>query len=528
MDIYLLSFLICFVSLTFLWIRRRNKKFSVFSDNGIPGPKPNFWLGNTIDFAQKRENFELECRNKYGNVFGFFLGPKPFLVVSDQNLIKKIQVEEFKRFNNKDTIIPDAGVPHSIIYKTLPFLRDNEWKINRSISNPTFTSGKLKKMSFMMNEIIDDFIEIIKTKSKTAEPFDIYPLYKTLSLDIICRIGFGIISEIQKGKNNVFVESVAKVLTSDSIDILPLLSICFPEIEPIPTKLRQLIDVIKTYLGFPSIKFILDTTHKLIQQRKQSSQRNEDLLQNLIEGKIEVTKLNMKIEDSFSKQINEEKTEHTTDNSTNSKNLFSLSNEQINGISLSYIVGGYDTTSSTLAYATYYLAAFPDIQEKAREEVKAIVDDQGKLQYEDLQKLTYLEQVIFETLRFHPLAFLVYNRIAKESFRYNDMIIPKNTTVIIPVSLLQRDPDNWPNPDKFDPERFSPENKQNINPYKYQPFGYGPRICVGMRFALIEMKFTLARLLLTCKFEKSEFHELKKIYSMFVNHPKEVIIRVIS
>lgn len=108
------------------------------------------------------------------------------------------------------------------------------------------------------------------------------------------------------------------------------------------------------------------------------------------------------------------------------------------------------------------------------------------------------------------------------------MIIPKNTTVIIPVSLLQRDPDNWPNPDKFDPERFSPENKQNINPYKYQPFGYGPRICVGMRFALIEMKFTLARLLLTCKFEKSEFHELKKIYSMFVNHPKEVIIRVIS
>lgn len=58
----------------------------------------------------------------------------------------------------------------------------------------------------------------------------------------------------------------------------------------------------------------------------------------------------------------------------------------------------------------------------------------------------------------------------------------------IPTIGIHRDPKYYPNPEQFDPERFNDENKKSINPYTYIPFGVGPRICIGLRFALLETK----------------------------------------
>ncbi|CAL1290430.1 unnamed protein product, partial [Larinioides sclopetarius] len=60
--------------------------------------------------------------------------------------------------------------------------------------------------------------------------------------------------------------------------------------------------------------------------------------------------------------------------------------------------------------------------------------------------------------------------------------IPKNMIISIPVFAMHRDPEFFPNSDKFDPDRFTPEKRQKRDPYCYQPFGAGPRNCVGMRF----------------------------------------------
>ena len=67
--------------------------------------------------------------------------------------------------------------------------------------------------------------------------------------------------------------------------------------------------------------------------------------------------------------------------------------------------------------------------------------------------------------------------------------------VLIPVYSLHREEEFWPEPDTFKPERFLPENKDSINPFAYLPFGNGPRNCIGMRFALMEIKSILARML---------------------------------
>ena len=73
--------------------------------------------------------------------------------------------------------------------------------------------------------------------------------------------------------------------------------------------------------------------------------------------------------------------------------------------------------------------------------------------------------------------------------------IPEDSPIAIPVYSIHRDPSNYPKPETFDPEHFSAAAKRSRNPYTYMPFGHGPHNCIGMRFAQMETKLVLARIL---------------------------------
>ncbi|KAF2899547.1 hypothetical protein ILUMI_06621 [Ignelater luminosus] len=187
---------------------------------------------------------------------------------------------------------------------------------------------------------------------------------------------------------------------------------------------------------------------------------------------------------------------------TQKKQKVVITDEDIAALAAGFFLAGFDTVSSAISFLAYELAINPDVQNKLFDEIsKAPKDSNGKIKYETLLGMKYLDMVVSESLRKWPPAFIT-DRISVKSFTIepesdneNPLYLEKGSQLWIPVLALQRDPKYYPNPDKFDPERFSDENKSNIKPFTYLPFGAGPRNCIGSRFALLENKLLITEIL---------------------------------
>ncbi|RZB39252.1 p450 domain containing protein, partial [Asbolus verrucosus] len=112
--------------------------------------------------------------------------------------------------------------------------------------------------------------------------------------------------------------------------------------------------------------------------------------------------------------------------------------------------------------------------------------------YADLQNMKYLELVIKETLRLYP-SVPFYARQTNEDLKYGNITLPKGDAIVIFAFGIHRNPDYFENPEDFNPSRFA--NIDGKFPYAYIPFSAGPRNCIGQKFAVLEMKSTIAKIL---------------------------------
>jgi cytochrome P450 len=163
---------------------------------------------------------------------------------------------------------------------------------------------------------------------------------------------------------------------------------------------------------------------------------------------------------------------------------------------LTFIVAGHETTALTLSWALYLCAFDPQVQEAARREAQGVLGDRAA-GAEDVASLPLVRAVVEEALRLYPPgAFL--SRTAQAPDRLSAAVIRPGDTVMIPVWALHRHRRLWAEPDAFRPGRWlGPERPER---WRYLPFGDGPRICIGMRFALQEATVILATLLARFRF----------------------------
>ncbi len=171
-----------------------------------------------------------------------------------------------------------------------------------------------------------------------------------------------------------------------------------------------------------------------------------------------------------------------------------MSDEEIRDELVTMLVAGQETTATSLAWTIHSLLQNPEALESARAEVARVIGEGQQLPSpspEQIAALEYLDAVIKETARLHPVVPIVVRRLERDTPIGANMIQAGN--IVAPcIYLTHRRPDLWPDPEKFNPDRFV---GRRIDPCTFFPFGGGTRHCLGATFANYEMKIVLARLL---------------------------------
>ncbi|KAL5987816.1 cytochrome P450 [Asimina triloba] len=169
-------------------------------------------------------------------------------------------------------------------------------------------------------------------------------------------------------------------------------------------------------------------------------------------------------------------------------------------IERNFFTAGTDTSSSTVEWALAELIRYPKILAQAQKELDSVVGPDRLVSDADLAQLPYLQAIIKETFRLHPSTPLSLPRVAAEDSEINGYFIPKNSTLLVNVWAISRDPAVWPDPLEFRPERFLPGSPQahiDIRGADFEviPFGAGRRICAGMSLGLRMVQFMTATLI---------------------------------
>ncbi|CAK8684861.1 unnamed protein product [Clavelina lepadiformis] len=443
-----------------------HKKWQFFKSRNVPYDQPSLLgLGNLVSFLKDPDaifTHDLECKKKYGPIFGLYFWLSPVLIIGDPEILKQIFIKEFSTFpdRQKQFIKVNGKEMNTSLLSTT----GDQWKRIRSTLTPTFSSSKLKAMMGIIEQCSDKTVESLKEISDTkGGRFDAKETFGRLSLDVICSAAFSANVHSQEGQETPKIIQMAKKAFGISFSSpVMLLIFMFPWLETVLSKFDWSV--------FPRdmLTYFRGLTEALIEKRKSNDLKQRvDLMQLM---------LNVKVSE-----------EDVKNGATKGMTL-----NEIIGNSMIMILAGYETTGNAMLFLAYNLATHKDVQEKVQQEIEETIKEYGGLTYDGINNMKYLTMCINESLRLYsPVARNA--RIAERDFTINGLNIPKGTLIHVPVYGMCHDDEYWDEPFEFKPERMEDMNK--IDPMLYMPFGAGPRNCIGMRFALMEIKMGFCKLL---------------------------------
>lgn len=404
------------------------------------------------------------------------------MCLRDLNVIKQMNVKDFEHFPNHRSFLDERA--DTMFGNSLVMMHGEKWHDMRATLSPAFTGSKMRLMFELVTETASDMADYFRSQTTAADgqPIDteIKELFSKYANDVIASTAFGIKVNSFKDKNNEFYTTGKMIQNFTSLkQILKIiLLLVWPKVYRFFR--LQFIDR-KAAAFFKSM--ILDT----IDVRTKNGIFRPDMVNIIMQLRNGLRPTSV---DNVVKEQNDgfATTDELSIGSAVSATRQWTDDELVAQCFL-FFLGGFDTSSTALAFAAYELAINPDIQERLYREVAETngkIDDDGdnkrRLSYDELQRMRYLDQVVTETLRKWPVA-AVLDRVCAKDYEYNDgdrkFTIHKGMLIWIPVHGIHHDPKYYPEPERFDPERFSDEQKGNIVAGSYLPFGVGPRNCIG-------------------------------------------------
>nr|XP_039255455.1 cytochrome P450 3A31-like [Styela clava] len=457
--------LICTLFLLVRYLLQR--KWSILSSWNIPHDPPsvrNFGHAKII-VSEKVFEYELECKKKFGPIWGYYVMTAPRIVIHDPEILKVIYIKEFSKFPNR--VNKFRLVHGEELANGLLFTLDDQWKRIRTTMTPTFSTAKLRQMVGIVKRCADDTIDVFRRKINSTDGiFVARSVFGGLSMDVVCAAAFStdVNSQDETKIQPRITANANKFFRTGFFQASFLIAAIFPFLEGLVSKHAS---------QRSHIVYFRDLCRGLMEQRRKEKGDRVDLMQLMSDAEVPESEL----KDDAKKGMSE---------------------LEIIGNSITMLFAGYETTSTAMSFLAYNLAQYPETQKQLQTEIDKMFEECVELDYDNVNQLKFLDMCLNESLRLYcPIPR--NSRIAKEEVTIGGLTIPKGSLVAIPIYALCHDPDYWEDPMEFKPERM--RNMDEIDNIIFQPFGCGPRNCIGMRFAMMEIKITFCKLLHQFSFE---------------------------
>ncbi|GFY45250.1 cytochrome P450 4c3 [Trichonephila inaurata madagascariensis] len=499
--LWTLNLSILSVILAFMYYYYKFNKPKKVTYKRIPGPKVNGIITNIIPLlsifrnkAASNSALLYQMVNAYSHVFRkegmwmFYGGFKKILILYKAETVEPIlsSNENIGKGFEYEFITP-------MLKEGLLTSKKDKWRYRRKLLTPSFHFRILDEFIPIFNEQANIFASKIAANMEITPWIDIAPLASLCTLDIICETAMG--------------KKLKAQINSESPYVKALHQFCHAAIDRLlrpwlwPDFLFHRTNKGKEF--FKNLKIMDDFTRQVIAERK------AEKLQEQTEGTTKEEEINDEIIGRKLKRrlalLDLLLDLHLKDES------FTLDDvaEEVDN----FMFAGHDTTSSGLSWALYMLGIYPEIQRKVHEEIDDVLgdDEDRQITLDDIKNLKYLDCVLKESRRLWPPTPFIA-RDLDEDVVIDGCLIPKGTSCGILIFMLHRDPDVFPNPEKFDPNRFLLENSTGRHPFAYIPFSAGPRNCIGQRFAIFEAVTVMATILK--KFKVKSLDPIDRIHTI--------------
>uniref|UniRef100_A0A182PYV6 Uncharacterized protein n=1 Tax=Anopheles epiroticus TaxID=199890 RepID=A0A182PYV6_9DIPT len=438
------------------------KRYLFWLDRDVPYLEPTFPVGNMVDIFNPNIHFahliaklyrQLKGRGDYAGIYFF---REPVLLVLSPEFARTVLVKDFNYFVDRGVYSNEKVDPLSA---NLFFLEGNRWRKLRSKLAPTFTSGKLKAMFHTIVDVGTRLDQYLAERCMRLQRIDIKDLLARFMTDVIGTCAFGIECNSLETPDSQF-----RVMGKRMIN-LPKLKSLKVFFAMMFRKRAQALGI--RYNDKDVSDFFMNVVRDTIRYRKENGVRRDDFMQLLIDMMKE----------------------------NGARDGESLTFEEVAAQSFVFFFGGFETSTTTLTCALHLLSKHPKVQRKARKCIRSTLAKHGnELTYDAIMDMDYLDCVLHETLRLYPPVAALHRMTSQPYKLPNGEVIPEGVGVIISNLAFHHDPEYFPDPLAFKPERFEDKTFAKNNP-SYLGFGDGPRMCIAMRFGMLQTRLGLAMLL---------------------------------
>ncbi|XP_040068017.2 cytochrome P450 4c3 [Ixodes scapularis] len=379
----------------------------------------------------------------------------------------------------------------------------SKWRVRRKMLTPAFHFRILEDLLPVINEHSVIFQDVLSEIAEKEEVIDIAPLVARCTLDVICETAMGTKINALRCSDSKYVLAVKR------LGELFLSRAAKPWLWP---------DIIYNLtLEAAEFKVCLDILHsftrKVIKERKATLLKQHEMMTEHQENGTVGTGHNLSGQ-SRTAFLDLLLSQHFKDPSFTEEDI----REEVD----TFTFEGHDTTAVGISWALYMIGLHHHVQERIQTELENIfgTDTERNATMNDIRSMKYLECVLKESQRLFPSVPLIA-RLLQQDWKYDKYIMPKGTVCLVSIYSLHRDPDAFPNPEEFIPERFLPENCTGRHPFAYVPFSAGPRNCIGQRFAMMEMKTLVSRILRNFTLHSMDQRDKVQLAAELVLRPRD-------